>query len=57
MIYKHFETQKINFNLNRIILLYGKNEGLKKEGEYFMLDIKGVETKFTVTSIEKISST
>ena len=31
MIYKHFETQKINFNLNKIILLYGKNEGLKKE--------------------------
>ena len=36
---------------------FGREVAGKKEGEYFMLDIKGVETKFTVTSIEKISST
>ena len=31
MIIKSFEIHKIRFNLNNIILLYGKNEGLKKE--------------------------
>jgi transcription elongation factor GreA len=36
---------------------FGREVAGKKKGEYFTLDIKGVETKFTVTSIEKISST
>ena len=36
---------------------FGREVAGKKVGEYFTLDIKGVETKFTVTSIEKISST
>ncbi len=31
MIIKSFETKKINVNKNNIILMYGKNEGLKKE--------------------------
>ena len=31
MIIKHFETHKINLKLNKFILLYGKNEGLKNE--------------------------
>ena len=31
MIIKSFEIHKIRFELNNIILLYGKNEGLKKE--------------------------
>ena len=31
MIIKHFETSKINIKKNNIILLYGKNSGLKKE--------------------------
>ena len=30
MIIKSFETAKINFDNNNIILMYGKNEGLKK---------------------------
>ena len=30
MIIKHFESNKINFKKNNIILLHGKNEGLKK---------------------------
>ena len=29
MILKHYEINKLNFNLNKIILLYGKNEYLK----------------------------
>ena len=29
MIHKHYEINKLNFNLNKIILLYGKNEYLK----------------------------
>ena len=36
---------------------FGREVAGKKVGEYFKLDIKGVETKFTVTSIEKISAT
>ena len=31
MIIKNFEINKLDFNLNKIFLLYGKNEGLKKE--------------------------
>ncbi|WP_440650763.1 DNA polymerase III subunit delta [Candidatus Pelagibacter sp. HIMB1495] len=31
MIIKSFETKKININKNNIILMYGKNEGFKKE--------------------------
>ncbi len=28
----------------------------KKVGEYFTLDVRGVETKFTITAIERVSS-
>ena len=31
MILKYYETKKIDLDLNKIILLYGKNEALKKE--------------------------
>jgi DNA polymerase III subunit delta len=31
MIYKYYETKKINITHNKLILLYGKNEGLKDE--------------------------
>ena len=31
MIYKNFETNKIDFTKNKIILFYGKNDGLKSE--------------------------
>ena len=31
MIIKHFETHRVNLKLNKFILLYGKNEGLKNE--------------------------
>ena len=31
MIIKNFEINKLDFNLNKIFLLYGKNEGLKNE--------------------------
>ena len=31
MIIKNFELNKINFRKNKFILLYGKNEGFKKE--------------------------
>ena len=31
MIYKNFETSKIDFKLNKRILFYGKNDGLKNE--------------------------
>jgi DNA polymerase-3 subunit delta len=31
MILKSYEINKINKNINRLILFYGKNEGLKNE--------------------------
>ena len=31
MIIKSFEIRKINLDKNKIILFYGKNEGLKNE--------------------------
>ena len=31
MIVKYFEIKKISFDINKVILLYGKNEGLKNE--------------------------
>ena len=31
MIIKYFETKKINLIHTRLILLYGKNEGLKNQ--------------------------
>ena len=34
MIIKSFEANKININKNNIILMYGKNEGLKKQLTY-----------------------
>ena len=30
MIYKNYEIQKININLNNILLFYGKNQGFKE---------------------------
>ena len=32
MIIKFYELNKINFNQNKLILFYGKNEGLKNNG-------------------------
>ena len=38
MIIKSFEINKINLNKNKIILFYGKNEGLKKtNNKYYLL--------------------
>ena len=31
MIIKYFEINKINLHLNKFILFYGKNEGLKNQ--------------------------
>ena len=31
MIFKSYEINKINLNINQLILFYGKNEGLKNE--------------------------
>jgi len=31
VIYKYFETNKIDFSKNKIVLFYGKNDGLKNE--------------------------
>ena len=31
MIFKSYEINKINLNINHLILFYGKNEGLKNE--------------------------
>ena len=31
MIIKPYESQKINLTISKVILMYGKNEGYKKE--------------------------
>ena len=36
MIIKSFEIQKVNLNKHQIVLLYGKNDGLKKEAIEFL---------------------
>jgi len=35
---------------------FGQAMAGKKVGEYFTLDVRGVETKFTITAIERVSS-
>ena len=40
MIIKFFELKKINLNLNKFILFYGKNEGLKKESINSLIENK-----------------
>ena len=37
MIVKYFEIKKINLDINKIILLYGKNEGLKNEATNLLI--------------------
>ena len=37
MIVKYFEIKKINVDINKIILLYGKNEGLKNEATNLLI--------------------
>jgi len=43
MILKSYETNKINLKHNKIILLYGKNEGLKKETINILIKSKNIE--------------
>ncbi len=50
MIVKHFEIRKINSKLNKVILLYGKNDGLKDEATNFLIK------KDTVVSVYEESS-
>ena len=50
MIVKHFEIRKINSTLNKVILLYGKNDGLKDEATDFLIK------KDTVVSVYEESS-
>ena len=40
MILKSYETKKINLEINKFILLYGKNNGLKKEAMNLLIDNK-----------------
>ena len=42
MILKSYETKKINLKKNKIILLYGKNEGQKKEIIEKLIDDKNI---------------
>ena len=44
MILKSFEINKINLDINNLILFYGKNEGLKNEA----LNIYGVAVNYLV---------
>ena len=46
MIYKNFETNKIDFTFNKTILFYGKNEELKKETIKKLIDNKYNKTHY-----------
>ena len=42
MILKSYEINKINININHLILFYGKNEGLKNEALNILIKDKYV---------------
>ena len=46
MIIKSFEINKINFNQNKLVLLYGKNEGFKNETTNNLIKDKDEITKY-----------
>ncbi len=46
MIYKYFETNKIDLTKNKLVLLYGKNEGLKNETIKILVSNKYKETSY-----------
>ena len=46
MIYKNFETNKIDFTLSKTILFYGKNNGLKSETIKNLIKSKYVKTYY-----------
>ena len=46
MIYKYFETNKIDLAKNKLVLLYGKNEGLKNETIKILVSNKYKETSY-----------
>ena len=51
MIYKNFETNKINFTKNKIILFYGKNDGLKNETIENLIKKKYSKTQYDEKNI------
>jgi DNA polymerase-3 subunit delta len=46
MIIRSYEINKLNFNKNKLILFYGKNEGLKNETINNLLKNRGAITKY-----------
>ena len=46
MIIKSFETNKINFDHNKLVLLYGKNEGFKNEATNNLIKNKDEVAKY-----------
>ena len=42
MIFKSYEINKINLNINHLILFYGKNEGLKNEALNILIKNKKI---------------
>ena len=46
MIIKSYEVNKIDFNQNKLILLYGKNEGFKNEATNKLIESKELVTRY-----------
>ncbi|MDB0038744.1 DNA polymerase III subunit delta [Candidatus Pelagibacter sp.] len=46
MIIKSFEINKINFDQNKLVLFYGKNEGFKNEATNYLIKDKDEITKY-----------
>ena len=57
MIIKSFETRKINLEQNKLILLYGKNEGYKSECINHLIKGKNKEIIFFYYEKEILDST
>jgi len=51
VIYKNFETNKINLDKNKIILFYGKNDGLKNETIKKLINSKISKTTYDESDI------
>ena len=51
MIFKSYETNKINIDKNSFILLYGKNEGLKNQTKKYILKNKNITSSYEENEI------
>ena len=57
MIFKSYEINKINLNINHLILFYGKNEGLKNEALNILIKNKKSDRKILIEATSEYKKT